>query len=74
MSSSAPCPAGVPQGSVISPTLFNIHVNDLEDTLTNNNPTNTHKYADGCTIDEVVANGALSNNARVDKSSDELGQ
>ena len=38
-----------------------IHINDLEDTLTNNNPTNTHKYADDCTIDEVVANGALSN-------------
>jgi hypothetical protein len=29
--------------------------------LTNNNPTNTHKYADDCTIDEVFANGALSN-------------
>jgi hypothetical protein len=58
MSSSAPCQAGVPQSSVISPTIF---INDLEDTLTNNNPTNTHKYADDCTIDEVVANGALSN-------------
>ena len=43
-SSSAPCPAGIPQGSAIFPTLFNIRTNDLEDMLTNNNPTSTQKY------------------------------
>ena len=37
-----------------------IIINDLENTLTNNF-TNTHKYADDRTLDEVVANGALSN-------------
>jgi hypothetical protein len=30
-----PCPSGVPQGSVISPTLFNAHVDDLEDCIPN---------------------------------------
>ena len=43
-SSSAPCPAGIPQGSAIFPILFNIRTNDLEDMLTKNNPTSTHKY------------------------------
>ena len=43
-SSSAPCPAGIPQDSAIFPTLFNIPTNYLEDTLTKNNPTSTHKY------------------------------
>ena len=63
-SSSAPCPAGIPQGARprhIPNSIQLIHTNDLEDMLTNNNPTNTHKYADVCTIDEVLANGALSN-------------
>ena len=63
-SSSAPCPAGIPQGARLRHfpnSIQLIHTNDLEDMLTNNNPTNTHKYADVCTIDEVFANGALSN-------------
>ena len=31
LSSLIPCPAGVAQGSVISPTLFNVHINNPED-------------------------------------------
>ena len=56
MSSSAACPTAVPQGSVIFPTLFNIHINDLD--VPNNHRTNAH--TDECTIDEVVINGAYS--------------
>ena len=49
LSSIQPCPFGVPQGSVISPTLFNVHINDLEDTVPNLININTCKYADDCT-------------------------
>jgi hypothetical protein len=52
-SSSAPCPAGIPQGARLrhfTNSIQLIHTNDLEDMLTNNNPTNTHKFADDCTI------------------------
>ena len=47
LSSVIPCPAGVAQGSVISPTLFNVHINNPED-------------PDDCTQDESVQLGATS--------------
>merc|ERR1712105_9533 len=47
---SAPFPisSGVPQGSVISPTLFLLFINDL--LLTTSNP--VHSYADDSTLDK----------------------
>ncbi|CAB3983437.1 Hypothetical predicted protein [Paramuricea clavata] len=48
-------------GSVISPTLFNVHVDDLEDCIPNYLDINTHKYADDCTQDEVIPYGSTSN-------------
>ena len=56
----APCPAGVPQGSVISPTLFNTHINDLEDGVPEQPRVNTGKYADDCTMDASVNAGEPS--------------
>jgi retron-type reverse transcriptase len=60
LSSIRPCPLGVPQGSVISPNLFNVHINDLEDTVPNLVNINTCKYADDCTQYQIVERGTCS--------------
>ena len=60
LSSVKPCPAGVPQGSVMSPALFNIHINDIENSIPDGLSINICKYADDCTQDEVVSQGSSS--------------
>ena len=60
LSSVMPCPAGVPKGSVISPTLSNVHINDLEDSVPDSLVVDTCKYADDCTQGESVQLGATS--------------
>ena len=52
--------AGVPQGGVISPTLFNVHVNDIEDCIPGGIPVSTCKYADDCTQYELVFKDSVS--------------
>ena len=56
-----PCPAGVPQGSVISLFLFNMFVNDLEDSVPDYVTVNTCKYTDDCTQDELISAESQSN-------------
>ena len=60
LSSIQPCPSGVAQGSVISPTLFNVHINDLEDAVPNHVNIDTCKYADDCTQYQIVERGICS--------------
>ena len=60
LSSIQPCPSGVPQRSVISPTLFNVHINDSEDTVPDLLNINTCKYADDCTQDQIIERGMRS--------------
>ena len=50
------CPAGVHQGSVISPSLFSVLVNGLEDAIPQDlrDSIGVCKYADDCTLYEAV--------------------
>ena len=61
MSSIASFPAGVPQGSVLSPTLFNIQIDDLDACVPEKLEISTHKYADDCTQSECIMKGECSN-------------
>jgi hypothetical protein len=45
LSSIESCRARVPQGSVLSPTLFNVHIEDLDGCVPQHLETSTHKYA-----------------------------
>ena len=60
ISSVSSCPAGVPQGSVISPTLFNVHINDINDSIHKSIEADAYKYADDCTLNESVKEGNVS--------------
>ena len=57
LSSIQSCPSGVPQGSVISPTLC---INDLEDAVPNHVNIDACKYADDCTQYQIVERGTCS--------------
>ena len=58
VSSSGEVIAGVPQGRVISPTLFNVFVNDIDDCCPPGVSISTCKYADDCTQYEVMPTGS----------------
>ena len=61
LSFTASCPAGVPQRSAISPTLFNIHIaDDMEESVSEQACVNTTKYADDCTMDTSIRTGEFS--------------
>ena len=45
---------------MLSPTLFNIHINDIENSIPDRLSINTCKYADDCTQDETVSQGSSS--------------
>ena len=49
------------QGSVFSPTLFNIHIDDLERCVPKELEVSTYKYANDCTQSERIMKGECSN-------------
>ena len=51
---SVPVISGFPQDGVISPTFFNVHVNDIEDVIPQRLTVTTCKYADDCSQYELV--------------------
>ena len=53
-SRSEPCAPGVPKGSIISPILFNVHIDDLEDSVPGHLKISSSKYADDCSQYEIV--------------------
>ena len=61
--------AGVPQGGVISPTLFNVHINDIEDCIPGEMAVHTLKYADDCSQYELVPHGS---NSRMQEAMNQL--
>ncbi|CAB3976648.1 Hypothetical predicted protein, partial [Paramuricea clavata] len=54
LSSIESCPAGVPQGSVLSPNLCDVHIDDLDACVPGELKVSTHKYAD-MTVNKVNA-------------------
>ena len=54
LSSIESCLAEVRQGSVLSPTLFNIHIDGLDVCGPEGHQVSTHKYADDCTQSECI--------------------
>ena len=62
------------QGSVISPILFNVFVDDPEDAVPNDLTVNTCKYADGCTQDELIYPDSQSNMHEVSRCCIKMGK
>ena len=60
LSFTASCPADVSHGSAISPTLFNIHIDDMDENVSEQACVNTTKYADDCTMDTSIRTGESS--------------
>jgi len=65
--SSLPVNSGVPQGSILSPLLFVVYINDMVNAVSSCNPSSSYLYADECDDTKIFCNDSVKLQFVLDK-------